>query len=165
MAQVKYGMVSRKGIHGISVRKETDKGAMRAVWAGSALLRWKVSCWIIIAGICIVLTAAHSWDAEVDIDYSHNLMGTGTVMSDFKMGSEEDTLAAGRVRGSGEVMNRYAVLINDSKNVSIEDQFIFQELPAAAEIDLLQYPPMTEAPMRLRLLGTAWAARINLTGR
>ncbi len=61
-------------------------------------------------------------------------------------------------------MNRYAFLINDSKNVSIEDQFIFQKLPEAAEIDLPAYPPMSEAPMSLRLLGTSWAARINLTG-
>jgi hypothetical protein len=126
-------------------------------------LRWEILCWVIIA--IYVMTAAYSSYAEVDIDYSHNLMGTGTVMSDFKMGSKDDTLAAGRVRGSGEVMNRYAFLINDSKNVSIEDQFIFHELPEAAEMDVPDYPPMAESPMRLRLLGTVWAARINLIGR
>jgi len=137
---------------------------MSDVWANSAPLRWKMLCWVIIAALYIIMTATYSSHAEVDIDYSHNLMGTGTVMSDFKMGSEDDTLAVGRVRGTGEVMNRYAFLINDSKNVSIEDQFIFKKLSEAEEMDILDYPPMTEAPMSLRLLGTAWAARINLTG-
>lgn len=145
--------------------KDAGEGAMRDVWANSAPLRWKMLCWVIIAALYVIMTAAYSSHAEVDIDYSHNLMGTGTVMSDFKMGSKDDTLAAGRVRGSGEVMNRYAFLINDSKNVSIEDQFIFHKMPEAAEIDLPAYPPMTEAPMSLRLLGTSWAARINLTGQ
>ena len=137
---------------------------MRDVWANYAPLRWKILCWVIVAALYVIMTAAYISNAEVDIDYSHNLMGTGTVMSDFKMGSEDDTLAAGRVRGSGEVMNRYAFLINDSKNVSIEDRFIFHKLPEAAEIDLPAYPSMTLAPMSLRLLGTSWAARINLTG-
>ncbi|MDD1759465.1 MAG: hypothetical protein LUQ44_02565 [Methanothrix sp.] len=156
-------MVGKKGIYRIRQRKKTGKRAMRDVWANSAPFRWKMLCGVIVAAL-YVMTAAYSY-AEVDIDYSHNLMGTGTVMSDFKMGSKDDTLAAGRVRGSGEVMNRYAFLINDSKNVSIEDQFIFHELPEATEMDVPDYPPMTEAPMRMRLLGTAWAARINLTGQ
>ena len=121
--------------------------------------------WIMIAALCAVLTAAYSSDAEVDIDYSHSLMGMGTVMSDFKMGSEEDTLAMGRVRGSGEVVNRYAFLLNSSKNVSIEDQFIFQQTPEAAGASVPDYPPMVGAPMGLRLLGTSWAGRIDLAGR
>ena len=47
---------------------------------------------LIIAAL-YTMTAPYSC-AELAIDYSHNLMGTGTVMSDFKMGSEGDTLAA-----------------------------------------------------------------------
>jgi hypothetical protein len=67
------------------------------------------------------------------------------------------------VRGSGEVINRYTVLLNDSKNISVEDEFVFQELPVAEEVSLPDYPPMAGAPMSLRLLGTVWAPRINLT--
>jgi len=121
--------------------------------------------WIMIAALCAVMNAAYSSGAEVDIDYSHSLMGMGTVMSDFKMGSEEDSLAMGRVRGSGEIVNRYAVLLNSSKNVSIEDQFIFQQTPVAADTPVPDYPPMVGAPMGLRLLGTSWAGRIDLAGR
>jgi len=137
---------------------------MRRVWEHSALLRWKMPYWIKIAALCIIMTAVYVSSGETNIDYSHNLMGTGTVMSDFKMGSEEDTLATGRVRGSGEVTNRYTVLMNDSKNVSIDDQFTFHELPVAGEVILPEYPPMAGEPMSLHLLGTSWASRINLTG-
>lgn len=116
-----------------------------------------------IAALCMIMTVVCAFCAEVDIDYSHNLMGTGTVMTDFKMGSEENTLATGRVRGSGEVLNRYTFLSNNSQNVSIEDQFIFQELPVPAETTVHDYPQMTGMPRRLRLLGPIWADRINLT--
>lgn len=146
------------------LEKEPGKDAMRRVWDHSALLRWKMPYWIIIAALCAITAAVHVSGGELDIDYSHNLMGRGAVMSDFKMGSEEDTLAAGRVRGSGEVMNRYTVLLNDSKNISVEDEFVFQKLPVAEEVSLPDYPPMAGAPMSLRLLGTVWAPRINLTG-
>ena len=50
-------------------------------------------------------------------------------MTDFKMGSDESTLATGRVRGSGEVMNKYVFVSNNSENVSIEDQFLFTKVP------------------------------------
>ena len=120
---------------------------------------------LLISWLAAAICPATGAPGDVDIDYSHNVIGTGTVMTDFKMGSTESTEVSGRVRGSGEVMNRYAFLINDSKNVSIEDQFIFHELPASEEMDVPHYPPMTESPMRLRLLGTAWAERINLTSQ
>jgi hypothetical protein len=120
-------------------------------------------CWITIVALCMIMIAEYAICAEVDIDYSHSLIGTGTVMTDFKMGSEKDTLATGRVRGSGEVMNKYTFLSNNSQNVSIEDQFIFQELPVPGNITVRDYPQMTGEPRRLRLLGTSWAANINLT--
>jgi hypothetical protein len=57
--------------------------------------------------------------SNVDIDYSHNVVGTGTVFTDFKMGSMENTEATGRVRGTGEVMNKYLFQSNASENVTI----------------------------------------------
>ena len=99
----------------------------------------------------------------MDIDYSHNVVGTGTVMTDFKMGGEESTIATGRVRGSGEVMNKYVFVSNNSENISIEDQFLFTKLPAVHEITVADYPQMTRSPISFRLLGTSWALRINLS--
>lgn len=138
---------------------------MRRVSPLSTLFNLDMLPWITIAALSMIMTAAFASCAEVNIDYSHNLIGTGTVMTDFKMGSEEDTLATGRVRGSGEVKNLYTFLSNSTKNVSIEDQFIFQELPVTAKITLPDYPQMAGMPKSLRLLGTSWAAKINLTGQ
>ncbi|MDQ1262321.1 MAG: hypothetical protein QG575_1502 [Euryarchaeota archaeon] len=99
----------------------------------------------------------------MDIDYSHNVVGTGTVMTDFKMGSDESTQATGRIRGSGEVINKYVFFSNNSENVSIEDQFLFTKAPIAHEITIRDYPRMTMIPGSFRLLGTNWAEKIKLT--
>jgi len=111
---------------------------------------------ILTAGACVA-------SAGMDIDYSHNLVGTGTVMSDFNMGSDEGTKATGRVRGSGEVMNKYVFFSNNSENVTIEDQFFFASAPVAREIAVSDYPHMTMIPGSFRMLGATWAAKMNIT--
>jgi hypothetical protein len=104
----------------------------------------------------LVMAGALTASSEMDIDYSHNIVGTGTVMTDYRMGSSQTTEAMGRVRGTGEVMNKYLFQsANDSKNVTIEDQFLLSTLPAAREITLADYPQMTRRPGSFRLLGTA----------
>jgi hypothetical protein len=118
---------------------------------------------LLILALTMVVGAACASSTDMDIDYSHNVIGTGTVMTDFKMGSEESTIATGRVRGSGEVMNKYVFSSNNSENVSIEDEFLFTKAPAAHEISVRDYPQMTRSPGSFRLLGTTWAAKINLS--
>ena len=118
---------------------------------------------LLILALTILMTGAYAASTGMDIDYSHNVVGTGTVMTDFKMGSDESTQATGRVRGSGEVMNKYVFVSNNSENVSIEDQFLFTKIPVAHEITIRDYPQMTKSLGSFRLLGTTWAARINLT--
>jgi hypothetical protein len=118
---------------------------------------------LLILALTILMTGAYAASTGMDIDYSHNVVGTGTVMTDFKMGSDESTQATGRVRGSGEVMNKYVFVSNNSENVSIEDQFLFTKIPVAHEITIRDYPQMTKSPGSFRLLGTTWAAKINLT--
>jgi len=118
---------------------------------------------LLILALTILMTGAYAASTGMDIDYSHNVVGTGTVMTDFKMGSDESTQATGRVRGSGEVMNKYIFVSNNSENVSIEDQFLFTKVPITHEITIRDYPQMTRSPGSFRLLGTTWAARINLT--
>ena len=118
---------------------------------------------LLILAITMVMAGAYAASTNMDIDYSHNVVGTGTVMTDFKMGSDESTLATGRVRGSGEVMNKYVFVSNNSENVSIEDQFLFTKVPITHDITIRDYPQMTKSPGSFRLLGTTWAAKINLT--
>lgn len=118
---------------------------------------------LLILALTMLMALAYATSANMDIDYSHNVVGIGTVMTDFKMGSDESTQATGRVRGSGEVMNKYVFVSNNSENVSIEDQFLFTKIPVAHEITIRDYPQMTKSPGSFRLLGTTWAAKINLT--
>ena len=117
---------------------------------------------LLILALTMVVAGAYAESANMDIDYSHNVVGTGTVMTDFKMGSDESTQATGRIRGSGEVMNKYVYVSNSSDNVSIEDQFLFAKAPITHEITIRDYPQMTKIPGSFRLMGTAWAAKINL---
>ena len=118
---------------------------------------------ILFLVVTAMVATAYASSSNMDIDYSHNVVGTGTVMTDFKMGAEESTIATGRVRGSGEVMNKYVFVSNNSENISIEDQFLFTKLPAVHEITVADYPQMTRRPISFRLLGTSWASRINLS--
>jgi hypothetical protein len=110
----------------------------------------------------MMIAGAYAASTNMDIDYSHNVVGTGTVMTDFKMGSDESTQATGKIRGSGEVINKYVFSSNNSENVSIEDQFLFTKAPTAHEITISDYPQMAIIPGSFRLLGTSWAAKINL---
>jgi len=59
-------------------------------------------------------------------------------------------------------MNKYIFVSNNSENVSIKDQFLFTKSPATHEITIRDYPQMTGNPGSFRLLGTSWAAKINL---
>ncbi|OPY51097.1 MAG: hypothetical protein A4E49_02381 [Methanosaeta sp. PtaU1.Bin112] len=112
--------------------------------------------------LSLMIAGAYAASTNMDIDYSHNVIGTGTVMTDFKMGSEESTQATGRIRGSGEVVNKYVFLSNNSENISIEDQFLFTKMPVAHEITIRDYPQMKIIPGSFRLLGTSWASKISL---
>ncbi len=118
---------------------------------------------LLILALTMVMVGAYAASTNMDIDYSHNVVGTGTVMTDFKMGSDESTLATGTVRGSGEVMNKYVFVSNNSENVSILDQFLFTKVPNTHDITIRDYPQMTKRKGSFRLLGTNWAAKINLT--
>lgn len=116
----------------------------------------------LLVSALMMMVGAYAASTNMDIDYSHNVVGTGTVMTDFEMGSDENTQATGRIRGSGEVINKYVFFSNNSENVSIEDQFLFTKAPTPHEITIRDYPQMTIIPGSFRLLGTKWAAKINL---
>ncbi|NMB86025.1 MAG: hypothetical protein GYA29_07245 [Methanothrix sp.] len=120
---------------------------------------------LIIAISAMLVVCALTASSNMDIDYSHNVEGTGTVITDYKMGSSQSTEAVGKVRGTGEVMNRYIFQSNNSENVTIEDQFFFSQAPEAREISINDYPQMTNVTGGFRLLGTVWAGMINLSAR
>jgi hypothetical protein len=115
-----------------------------------------------VIALSIIVVGVNAALSYVDIDYSHNLVGTGTVMTDFKMGSSESTVAAGEVHGTGDITNRYIFQSNNSGNITIHDQFLFTKAPVNKEITIRDYPPLNNTSGNLRLLGTIWAGKIKL---
>lgn len=115
----------------------------------------------------IILIALASWimgesmASNLNIDYSHNVAGTGTVMTDFDMGSAESTKATGEVHGTGEVVNKYLYLSNQSQNVTILDQFLFTKAQPSNDTTINKYPRMERKPGSFRMLGTAWSGKID----
>jgi hypothetical protein len=118
--------------------------------------------WLALAIIatCALIFIATS---EVDIDYSHSVVGTGTLITDYHMGAEKNSEASGKVRGTGNVMNKYLFLSgNDSRNMTIEDQFVLSGEAASRQLTLGDLPTGTEEPDRFRLTGAAWADRLEV---
>lgn len=120
---------------------------------------------ILLISALLMITGALAYSSNVDIDYIHNIEGTGTVITDYKMGSQESTVAMGKVRGTGEVMNKYLYQSNNTENVTIEDQFYLSGVSESHQISIRDYPPTTRIPGSFRLIGTAWADRINITSK
>jgi hypothetical protein len=102
--------------------------------------------------------------SEVDIDYEHSVAGEGTVVTDYWMVTQENSEASGRVRGSGELMNKYAFQSgNNSQNFTLEDEFVFSRLKPAAS-PLISFPKIPETPTWFRLAGSSWARNITVLG-
>jgi len=114
--------------------------------------------------LALLMAGAFIASGNMDIDYSHNVEGTGTVFTDFRMGSTESTEATGKVRGTGAVMNKYIFQSNASENITIEDQFLLTSPSAAHEITISDYPQMAES-LGFRMLGATWAGQINISSQ
>ena len=113
----------------------------------------------------VVMLAFAAASSNTDIDYSHNVEGTGTVITDYKIGSSESTEASGKVRGTGDITNKYIFSSsNDSENVTIEDVFLLSQVPTVPKITLADYPQRPQRPDRFRLIGEAWAGGIEVSG-
>lgn len=109
-------------------------------------------------GLAIMIAFALTASSETNIDYSHDVVGTGTIMTDYKMTSAQSTEASGKVRGTGDVMNKYVFFAsNNSENVTIEDQFTLSAATVIREITLSDYPQIPKRTPDFRLIGTDWA--------
>jgi hypothetical protein len=119
---------------------------------------------LVLTVVCAILFLAMS---QMDIDYSHSVTGTGTLITDYHLGDEQSSEASGKVRGTGNVMNKYLFLSeNDSQNVTIEDQFSLSgKSPVMPnELTFSSFPPGPESPNAFRLTGTAWADGLIVLG-
>jgi hypothetical protein len=114
---------------------------------------------IILASLC--LSAACS---KIDIDYSHDVVGTGTVMTDYRMGDHQTSEAFGVVRGTGEVIDKYFFSNNNSSEIRVEDQFVLTKTAekAVAMSVRPQLPPWPKGNGSYRLIGESWAKNIKI---
>ncbi len=118
---------------------------------------------VVMLLITIAIWGVLNSASQIDIDYSHNVVGTGTLMTDYKMGSDKNTEASGKVRGTGEVVNKYIFQSrNGSENVTIEDQFLLSQIKTPHVISLKDYPQMTKRPGSFKLIGTKWSGELLL---
>ena len=115
----------------------------------------------IIVAALLILVMGDAIASNLNIDYSHNVAGTGTVMTNFEMGSAENTKAIGEVHGTGEILNKYIFSSNSSENITILDQFLFTKAQPSNVTTIKSYPVMERMPGSFRLLGTSWSGQIN----
>jgi hypothetical protein len=126
----------------------------------SLLRPW--ACWLLIA-FCSVLVFDLVQSA-VDIDYSHDVKGTGTVITDYRMDDQKSSQASGKIRGTGSVMNKYIFTSeNDSENITITDQFVLSQEPASAKLNLADLAWKPVISMNFSLMGTPWAGNIQVS--
>jgi hypothetical protein len=143
-------------------------------WPALALI---VTCAFALA-FAFTFTLAFTATSEMDIDYSHSVVGTGTLITDYHMGDKENSEASGRVRGTGNLMNKYLFVSgNDSQNVTVEDEFVLSNngnssvptmpevpaspaVPAASTMDPL--PARQPKADGFRLTGAAWAEKLEV---
>jgi hypothetical protein len=119
---------------------------------------------IAITGLAVAIFISFLWAASavVDLDYSHAIKGSGTLVTDFKMGSELNAEVYGKVRGTGKMVNKYVFLTgNTSDNVTVRDEFQLSELKPPLP-PLSSYPTMPEDPLAFKLVGAKWAQRLEV---
>ena len=120
---------------------------------------WKV---IILIALCTSVACS-----KVDIDYSHSVKGTGTIMTDYRIGDRQKSEAFGTVRGTGEVMDSSYFSTNNSSDLRVEDRFILTKtaekaMTMSVQPSLPRWPGGTGS---YRLIGKAWAEKIGVASQ
>ncbi len=115
-----------------------------------------------IATLTIIILLMNIVSSETDINYAHSIAGTGTVVTDFSIGSPQNSEASGKVRATGEMMNRYIFhSSNESRNITIKDEFLFSKTEPEAS-PLAEFPPRPIFPGWFRVVGPSWAEKLKV---
>lgn len=111
--------------------------------------------------ICLFASTAY---AKVDIDYSHNVAGNGTVITDYIVGDQETSVASGAIRGTGNVINSYSFSTNNSSELRIEDRFVLTKTTEKATTmsAVPIFPPWPGKPGSFKLIGISWAESVEI---
>lgn len=114
---------------------------------------------MILVSLCFSMACS-----KVDIDYSHDVVGTGTVMTDYRMGDRQTSEAFGAVRGTGDVIDNYFFSTNNSSEIKVEDRFMLTrtaERTIAMSIEP-NFPPWPGEQGSYKLFGKIWAKNIKI---
>jgi len=115
-----------------------------------------------VAALILLILSINIVSSEMDINYSHSIVGTGTIVTDYSIGSKQNSEASGKVRATGEMMNRYDFhLNNDSGNITVKDEFIFSKIKPEAS-PLADYPLRPIIPGWFRVVGPSWAENLKV---
>jgi hypothetical protein len=100
----------------------------------------------------------------MDIEYNHDVVGTGSIMTDYKIGDKQSSEASGAIHVTGDVLNNLYFSLNNSTNLIITDRFVFTNTtPKAVTMSVSSsYPPWPGNLSRFRLIGRSWADKIEL---
>lgn len=102
--------------------------------------------------------------SKIDIDYTHDVVGTGTVMTDYRMGDRQTSEALGVVRGTGDVIDNYFFSNNNSSEIKVEDRFVLTKTAERAVAMSIKpnFPPWPGEHGSYKLFGKKWAENINI---
>jgi len=109
-----------------------------------------------------LLLVAHGSCSDVFVDYSHSVMGTGTVLSDYKMGGVKSSEASGSLRGTGDLINKQVFSTNGTSLFTVEDKFLLAQRTGGNVKDEVNYPPWPKVQPTFRLAGPKWARGIDI---
>lgn len=117
--------------------------------------------------LIILSTAAAQSESDMDIDYSHTVAGSGTILTDYRMGTDASSEASGAIRGTGDVVNNYFFSTNNSTLFTVEDQFQLSKKPEQSAAKVVResrpkYPKWPGKPGSFRLTGTRWAGNMDV---
>lgn len=118
----------------------------------------------ICKALILVSVFASTAYANVDVDYSHNVAGNGTVITDYRMGDLESSVTYGAIRGTGNVFNSYSFSTNNSSDFRIEDKFVLTKtIEKAVTMSVVpSFPPWPGKPGNFKLIGKSWAENIEI---
>jgi hypothetical protein len=119
---------------------------------------------IICGALIIVVLCVSTACMKIDIDYTHNVAGNGTVMTDYRMGDQQTSVATGAIRGTGNVINSYSFSNNNSSDLRVQDRFVLTNTTEKV-VTMAVNPNFPSWPGKLgryKLIGRNWAENIDI---
>jgi hypothetical protein len=114
---------------------------------------------IILFSFCTSLACS-----KMDIEYNHDVVGTGSIMTDYKIGDKQSSEVSGAIHVTGNVLNSFSFSSNNSTNLIETDRFVFTNTTQKAVTMSVspRLPPWPGNFSRFRLIGKSWADKIEL---